>query len=179
MQTNKVIYVSGYRNYEIGVFKDKDPKIEVIKNVLKSELQNFIEEGTEWILISGNLGVELWTAEVVAELKTDYPEVKLGIIYPFAEFGAQWNEQNLAKKALAEQVADYCASVSKHPYQTPQQLKNHTNFLLEHTDGALLIYDEEYEGKPTFFFRDATNYLEQNEYDLRLISMDDLQNSIE
>ncbi len=58
MDKSKVIYVSGYRSFELGVFKENDPKIQVVKNVLKRELRQLAEEGVEWILVSGNLGVE-------------------------------------------------------------------------------------------------------------------------
>ncbi len=55
------------------------------------------------------------------------------------------------KKQLAEQLADYVEAVSHQPYQSPSQLKNHTRFILEHTVGCLLIYDEEFPGKRSIF----------------------------
>ncbi|MFS1126247.1 SLOG family protein, partial [Enterococcus faecalis] len=143
MDKSKVIYVSGYRSFELGVFKENDPKIQVVKNVLKKELRQLAEEGLEWVLVSGNLGVELWAVQIVAELKEEYPELSIGILYPFADFGNNWNEGNQEKKQLAEQLADYVEAVSHQPYQSPSQLKNHTRFILEHTVGCLLIYDEE------------------------------------
>ncbi|HAX1172564.1 TPA: DUF1273 family protein, partial [Enterococcus faecium] len=54
MDKSKVIYVSGYRSFELGVFKENDPKIQVVKNVLKKELHQLAEEGLEWVLVSGN-----------------------------------------------------------------------------------------------------------------------------
>ena len=158
MDKSKVIYVSGYRSFELGVFKENDPKIQVVKNVLKRELRQLAEEGVEWILVSGNLGVELWTVQTVAD------------------FGNNWNEGNQEKKQLAEQLADYVEAVSHQPYQSPSQLKNHTRFILEHTVGCLLIYDEEFSGKTKYFFEDAQNYQADHPYEIRLISMDDLQN---
>ena len=35
------------------------------------------------VLIQGQLGIELWTAEVVIDLRVEYPDLKLGIITPF------------------------------------------------------------------------------------------------
>ncbi len=176
MDSVKVIYFSGYRSFELGVFKENDPKVAVIKKVLKREIQQLAEEGLEWIIVSGNLGVELWATEIVAELKLDYPELHLGMIYPFMAFGSNWNENNQEKKRLAEQLSDYVEAVSHQPYQSPSQLRNHTRFLLEHTDGCLLIYDEEFPGKTQYFLRDAEKYQEEHPYEIRLISMDDLQN---
>ena len=57
------------------------------------------------------------------------------------------------KKQLAEQLADYVEAVSHQPYQSPSQLKNHTRFILEHTVGCLLIYDEEFPGKTKYFLK--------------------------
>lgn len=176
MDSVKVIYFSGYRSFELGVFKENDPKVSVIKKVLKKEIQQLAEEGLEWIIVSGNLGVELWATQIVAELKLDYPELHLGIIYPFMAFGSNWNENNQEKKRLAEQLSDYVEAVSHQSYQSPSQLRNHTRFLLEHTDGCLLIYDEEFPGKTQYFLRDAEKYQEEHPYEIRLISMDDLQN---
>ncbi|MGM9903968.1 hypothetical protein A5844_000158 [Enterococcus sp. 10A9_DIV0425] len=176
MDIVKVMYVSGYRSFELGIFKENDPKITVVKKVLKNELSQFCEEGLEWVIISGNLGVEQWAGEVTAELKGDYPELQLGIIYPFADFGSGWNEGNKEKKSLIEQLADYVESVSHQPYQSPAQLKNHTNFILQHTNGSLLIYDPEFPGKADYFLRDAQKFQQTHPYEIRSISMDDLQN---
>ena len=160
MDRLKVMYISGYRSFELGVFKENDPKITVIKKVLKKEIQQLVEEGLEWVLTSGNLGIETWVTEVVAELKQEYPELKLGIIYPFKEFGNNW----------------YVEAVSHQAYQSPSQLRNHTRFLLDHTDGCLLIYDPEFPGKTQYFLKEAQTYQQDHSYEIRLVSMDDLQN---
>lgn len=176
MDRLKVMYISGYRSFELGVFKENDPKITVIKKVLKKEIQQLVAEGLEWVLTSGNLGIETWVTEVVAELKQEYPELKLGIIYPFKEFGNNWNENNQEKLRMTEQLADYVEAVSHQAYQSPSQLRNHTRFLLDHTDGCLLIYDPEFPGKTQYFLKEAQTYQQDHSYEIRLVSMDDLQN---
>ena len=176
MDRLKVMYISGYRSFELGVFKENDPKITVIKKVLKKEIHQLVEEGLEWVLTSGNLGIETWVTEVVAELKQEYPELKLGIIYPFKEFGNNWNENNQEKLRMEEQLADYVEAVSHQAYQSPSQLRNHTRFLLDHTDGCLLIYDTEFPGKTQYFLKEAQTYQQDHSYEIRLVSMDDLQN---
>jgi uncharacterized phage-like protein YoqJ len=179
MQSVKTLYITGYRSFELGIFQAKDPKITVIKNVLKKEIIHYVESGLEWVLISGNLGVELWTAEVVAEIKNDYPELQLGLLYPFKEFGSNWNEQNQELLTKTESLADYVNSVSHQPYQSPAQLKQHTQFLLNHSGGCLLIYDREFPGKTQYFLKEAESFSEREPYEIHLITMDDLQNSLE
>ncbi|WP_429949953.1 hypothetical protein IGJ55_001490 [Enterococcus sp. AZ170] len=179
MEIVKTLYVTGYKSFEIGAFQDNDPKITVIKNLLKKEIIGYLDIGLEWVLVSGNLGTEIWAAEVVAELKNDYPELKLGLVYPFKDFGSNWNEKNRANLEKIELLADFVDSVSHQPYKSPAQLKMHTKFLLEHSGAALLIYDKEYPGKTEYFLKDAERFSEKFPYEIRLITMDDLQNSMD
>ncbi|MTE25225.1 DUF1273 family protein, partial [Microbacterium sp. ZXX196] len=60
----KVAAISGYKPFEIGLFKKNDPAVEYIKKAIRKELEQLLEEGLEWVLISGQLGTELWAAEV-------------------------------------------------------------------------------------------------------------------
>lgn len=175
----KRIYLSGYRSFELGIFKESDAKIEIIKKVLKERLVSYLEEGLEWVMLSGNLGVEQWAGEVLKELKKVYPEFRIALLLPFEEFGNNWNEKNQTALFELKQQVDYVNTVSHQPYNTPQQLKNHTQFLLSHTDGSLLLYDEEHPGKTDYYYKDARKYQETHDYQLELITMYDLQNSVD
>ena len=66
------IWVTGYRDYELQVFKDDDPKAEVIKEVLKNSLTEKLNESTDkfWLLTGPQMGVERWAAEVGVKLKS-------------------------------------------------------------------------------------------------------------
>lgn len=172
----KTLYISGYRSYELGIFQANDLKIAIIKNSLTMMLRQLIEEGLEWILIGGNLGVELWAAQSVLELKEEYPELKLGLVLPYADFGNQWKEQNKILLNQIKSTADYCNMTSKRPYENPTQLRNHTKFMLEHTGGLLVVYDEEFLGKTKYLLEEAKKFSEKKEYEIFQITMDDLQN---
>ncbi len=78
-----VVAITGYKNYELGISKNNDPAISYIKMAIKKELLPFIEEGYEWVLISGQLGIEMWAAEVVFDLQLEHPDLKLAILTPF------------------------------------------------------------------------------------------------
>jgi len=177
METIKTLLLTGYRSYELGVFQEKDPKITIIKKAIKNNLRQYTEAGLEWVIVGGNLGVEMWGAEVISQLKLDYPQLHLGVVFPFAEFGEQWNEGNQEKLLRLKQEADYADSVSHKAYQNPQQLQNHTNFLLQHSDGLLAVFDPEFPGKPKYLLDAAYKVAQNNEYLIDLITMDDLQNT--
>lgn len=171
------LWVTGYRSYELNVFKDDDPKVKVIKDVLSRELRSRLEESDDefWLITGPQLGVEQWSAEVALDLKAIFPQLKVSIMMPFTEFGQQWNENNQAKLENLQSKVDFSASVSDHPYQSPQQLRVFQHFMLTHTDEALLIYDPDHEGKEKYDYQAIQRYAESNEYSYRLIDFDELQ----
>lgn len=169
------LWVTGYRSYEMGTFGDKDPKIVVIKYALKRVLREQIDNGLEWIITGGQLGIEQWTVEVVIELKAEFPSLKVAIMLPFQAFGSQWqaNSQAKLKELLAK--SDFAESVSNAPYQGPHQLQSYQKFMLTHTDGALLVYDTTFEGKTVYDYRVIQKQQAIMPYPLTLIDMDRLQ----
>lgn len=88
----KTLFITGYRPHELGIFNDKHPGIEIIKKALKNKLQTLLDDGLEWVIVSGQLGVELWATEVVRSLKEQYPTLKYSVITPFLEQEKNWNE---------------------------------------------------------------------------------------
>ncbi|MBW1605592.1 DUF1273 domain-containing protein [Lactobacillus sp. Sy-1] len=172
----KRLWITGYRSYELGVFDDNDPKLTVIKVVLRDLITSAIESGYNWIITGGQMGIEQWTIEVASELKAQYPsEFQIALMTPFTEFGNQWNERNQLKLKAVQAKADFAATVSNQPYRTPQQLRNYQEFMLKHTDGAAMIYDVEKQGKGQYDYQAIHNYMQDHDYQLRMIDFDDLQ----
>jgi Uncharacterized protein conserved in bacteria len=95
---------------------------------------------------------------------------------PFAEFGNQWNENNQALLNVFLRKADYVNKISNMSYHSPRQLKVWQQFMLQHTDGALIFYDPESGGKPKYDFEAIKEYQDQgNDYQLELIDFDSMQ----
>ena len=171
------IWISGYRSYELNVFKDDDPKVTVIKSVLQQALRQRLDAHDDefWLISGPQLGVEQWALEVGLALKADYHQLKLSMMLPFTEFGQQWNEANQVKLAQLREQVDFAASISDHPYQSPQQLRNYQRFMLTHTDECLLIYDPDHPGKPKYDYQAAQKYGDQGDYPVQLVDFDELQ----
>ncbi|WP_410798159.1 DUF1273 domain-containing protein [Lysinibacillus telephonicus] len=174
----KTIYVSGYRPHELGIFNDKHPGIPIIKKAIENELRVLLDNGLEWVVISGQPGVETWTAEVIIELKNEYPNLKYSVITPFLEQEKNWNEQKQQKFHFIIGKADFVTSVTKRPYEAPWQFIEKDKFIISNTDGLLLVYDEENEASPKYVkslaqkYADLHNYkiIEINAYGLQVIA---------
>jgi uncharacterized phage-like protein YoqJ len=171
--------VTGYKAHELGVFNDKHPGIKYIKKALEKRISALLEEGLEWVIISGQLGVELWAAEVILEFKIEFPELQLAVITPFLEQEKNWNEQKQEHYRSILEEADFVSSVTKREYEGPWQFKARNQFLLDHTDGMLIIYDEENVGTPKYILEEAIARMENDGYELIIMNSYDLQVVVE
>ena len=178
----KRLWTTGYRAYELGVFDEKNPKVAVIKDVLQKQLRYQLDSTSEdfWLITGPQMGVERWSIESALTIKVDYPQLKIALMEPYADFAARWNENNQARLAAIKAQVDFAGRVSEKKYESPEQLRAYQNFMLHYTDGALLIYDPKREGKTVWDWRAINRYREQNaDYSMRMIDFDELQEAAE
>lgn len=175
----KSLLISGYRSYELNIFNQTDPKLLYLKGFIKNQLINYIENGTEWFVITGQLGIELWAGEIVLELKEDYPEISLAVLLPYTGFAEKWSESN---KSTFEEVihqADYVNYTSNKDYESPAQIKGNQVFSVRNTDGAFIIYDtmvgESADGKPKYLYDLILQYQENSPYELNLVGFEEIE----
>lgn len=170
----KRVVVTGYKQHELGIFNDDHPGIPIIQKALRSQLIALIPEGLEWIIVSGQLGVELWATEVVVELQEEYPQLKYAVLTPFTSQSQNWNEANQEKYESMIIYADYHVSLTSKPYEAPWQFAEKDKFLIRNSDGMILVYDSENEGSPKFVKRLVDQYMDNHNYQLFTITADDL-----
>jgi uncharacterized phage-like protein YoqJ len=175
----KRILITGYKATELGIFSQKHPGIEVIKKAIKKMILSLLDEGLEWIIVSGQWGVEIWAAEAVLELKKEYKDLRLAVITPFLEQEEKWNEEKKKLYNLILTHADYVNSVTKTKYEGPWQFKEKNKFLLRNSDGMILVYDEENEGSPKYIKAQAEQLALTKNYPLYQINGYDLQSIAE
>lgn len=175
----KVLAISGYKPFELGIFKNDHPSVMYIKASLRKALIPMVEDGLEWVLTSGQLGVELWAAEVVFELKSDFPDLKLAVITPFLDQEASWSENNMEWYKSILSQADFVDSVTKKGYEKPWQFRLKNQFFIEKSDALLLLYDQEKEGSPRYIYEMAVQYQSKHTYPIQLITFYELQEIVE
>ena len=171
----KRLVVTGYKQHELGIFNNDHPGIVFIKKALETQIVALLDEGLEWIIVSGQLGVETWVIEIVIELKEMYPQLNYAIITPFLEQDKNWNDTNkeIYRSLIAN--ADYEVSLTSIPYEAPWQFIEKNKFFLRNSDGMLIVYDEENEGSPKFIKEAADRHAELSDYRVLTITAHDLQ----
>lgn len=173
------IYFTGYKPFELNIFKDDQPEVKVIKAYIKELIENEIEEGLEWVIISGQLGFELWSAEVTIDLKNKYPDLKLAVLTPFLNHFNKWNETNQQKYQNIVMNADYVNAIHQSEYQGVFQFQQANDFILDNTDKTILFYDDEQEASPKYFKTKLVDFAEKTNYTYNVITFMDLQDFME
>ncbi|WP_071435488.1 SLOG family protein [Bacillus kwashiorkori] len=173
------IVITGYKAYELGIFNENHPGIHYIKKALAKELVTLLDDGLEWVLLSGQLGVETWAAQVIMDLKDMYPQLKYAVIPPFLDQEATWNENNQHIYQEIIEFADYYRALTEKPYEGPWQFMEKNKFFIRNSDGLLIIYDEEMEGSPKYIKKLAEQYAKNNDYRIISITQYDLQAIVE
>ena len=171
----KIITVTGYKSMELGIFKESDEKITYIKKSIENRLIALIEEGLEWILTSGQLGVELWTAEVVLELQKTY-DIKLAIISAFENHHSRWPDDMKIKYAELIQAADFYDAIYLGDYKAPYQFKERDLWLINKSDACLILMDPEYPESTRYFHKLAE---QANDYPIMYITPSDIDDVVE
>ncbi|WP_078430801.1 DUF1273 domain-containing protein [Alkalihalobacterium alkalinitrilicum] len=175
----KVCVVTGYKAQELGIFDQKHNGIQYIKKTVEKKLRQLLDEGLEWVLISGQLGVEIWTGEVVAELKKEFPQLRLGVMTPFLQQEKNWSETNQEQYRYVLGLADFVDSISKREYESPAQLRIKNQYLIEKSDGLVILYDEWKEGSPNYYLEPALKRYDRDGYPILYITPDDINSTIQ
>lgn len=166
--------ITGYKPHELGIFNQNHPGIPIIKTAIQRKLIELIDDGLEWVILSGQLGVETWAAEVIIELQESYPDLKYAIITPFLDQEKNWNEEKQEKYEEILMYAEFYKSITNKPYEGPWQFIEKNKFFLRNSDGILLIYDEEKEGSPKYIKQLAESYAKNNDYAIFIVNSYDL-----
>jgi len=165
--------ILGYSALDLGLFNDKDIRVDIIKTAIRRDLERLAEEGVNWLVFTGALGFEYWVLQVAKDMKIDYG-FQLATIFDFETHGSNWNEANQVKLSEFKQVDFVKYAYSQ--YEHKGQLRDYQKFLLENTDGCYLFYDEEKESKLGYFYQMMKN---QENYVTRRLTFEDLNEIVE
>lgn len=172
------IFLSGYKSFELGIFDQEDKRVEFIKKAIEKRILELIDNGLEWVLISGQYGVELWGAEVVLNLKKLGYEINLCVIPPFENQETRWPEPVQQKYNEIIGLADFYQPLFKGDYKGSFQFSKKNKWLADKSDGCLLLMDEENPESNKFFLNAAKNVQKQKEYPILLITPFDLEDIV-
>lgn len=133
---------TGYRPQKLPFFSEDDPMCVDLKLRLRQQIEKLIDSGAGEFFTGMALGVDIWCAEEVLELKKLHPEIRLTAVIPCRGQESKWSgeEQQRYREILRQCDKVLCLSES---YTKDCMLKRN-RALVELCDLLIAVYD----GKP-------------------------------
>ncbi len=137
-QVYKVSF-TGYRPSKLGFCGENDPRCIALKQKIRSNIETLIYSGASQFYSGMALGVDIWCAQAVLDLKQLRPEITLTAVIPCPEQDEKWNAQDKAVyRGILEQCSDVIC-VKKH--YTKDCMFERNRRLVELCDLLLAVYD--------------------------------------
>lgn len=104
---DKTCCFTGHRVIPIGEYEE-------IKQNLKDEISSLIGKGVIYYGCGGALGFDTLCAEVIIDLKTSFPHIKLILVLPCPEQADRWSETDRQRYEHIKEQADKIVYTSPH-----------------------------------------------------------------
>lgn len=130
---NKTVCFSGHRPEKLpGKGKDDRQETVFIKNLLKSRIENSINEGYTRFLSGVARGIDLWAAMIVLELREKNSDIELICVKPVENQGHNFPEEDrlLYEKIISQ--ADSVVCTSEEYSRNCYTVRNH--YMVDHSE---------------------------------------------
>lgn len=130
---------TGYRPDKLPFFGEDDPLCIELLNRIREQVIKLIKDGAELFISGMALGCDTYCAEIVLDLKKQYPNINLFAAIPCADQTAFWNkEQQDRYNKILEQCSEKKVLADRY-YSGCMQKRN--CFMVDNCDILLAIYD--------------------------------------
>lgn len=124
---------TGHRPEKLNMSKDK------IKSALLNEIIKAIDDEFK-VFISGMArGVDMWAAEIILELKDEYPDIKLIAAVPFEGFELKWSTSNQKQYHYLLNQADLVKYVCPNFSYSSYQIRN--KWMVDHSARVIAVWN--------------------------------------
>jgi len=140
MSKRKSCVFTGHRpvRFSFG-YDDEDEKCIQLKEIMANEIVKLIEQGVFHFYTGMSLGVEQYGAEIILEMKGQYPHIQLIAVLPCETQANRWFP------AQREQYFNILAScndvITLRTHYTPQCMLERNRYLIDHAKYLLAVYD--------------------------------------
>lgn len=111
-----------------------------LKKRLHDQFIFLYEQGVRTFLVGAALGVDLWSGEILLELKKqpEYNDIHLVVAIPFAGHDDQWDDRSKGRLERLKKDAEVI-TVSKQAGAAGYKRRNY--YMVDHSDHLLAVYD--------------------------------------
>ncbi len=133
----KTCAFTGHRPKGLG-YPESDGRCAALKEILQTLIAKLIQEEGVTHFISGMAqGVDMYAAEIVLELKKQYPQITLECAIPYEEQAAYWPAALRNRYfSIAER---YDKETMLQTHYTQDCLRNRNRYMVDHADMVLAV----------------------------------------
>lgn len=112
-----------------------------LKKRLHDQFVLLYEQGVRRFLVGGALGVDMWSGEILLELKKQpkYSDIELVIVLPHPNHDARWDERSKKRMAFLRAHCAECITVGTG--LGPESYYKRNCYLVDHADCLVAVYD--------------------------------------
>ena len=137
----KVCAFTGHRPQSLPFgFDESDERCTALKSVMQDQIVKLIENKGVTHFISGMaLGVDIYAAEIVLNLKTKYPHITLESAIPCETQAIKWS---VTARERYYNIAAKCdkETMLQREY-TPDCMENRNRYMVDHADYILAVWN--------------------------------------
>jgi uncharacterized phage-like protein YoqJ len=137
----KICCFTGHRpnKFSFG-YNEQHSGCVMFKALLKAQLVQAIRDGYYYFISGGALGVDQWAAEIIIELKTEYPYIRLELAVPCRGQDSKWPGPSKERYRRILTQADVIAYVSLEDYRPDLMLKR-DDYMIEKSNRLIAVYN--------------------------------------
>ena len=140
----QAVCFTGHRPDRLGGYSP-NPIQYWVKDSLRKVIQNAMQEGIENFISGGALGVDLWAAEIILEMKGQGASVQLCIAKPFPSQADRWNTETKKAYETILQGSDRVVEVSDGGYAAWKMHKRN-RWMVDQSQYVIAVWDHEKKG---------------------------------
>lgn len=112
-----------------------------LKKRLHGQFAALYEQGVRRFLIGGALGVDMWSGEILLEMKRqpEYADIELAIVLPHPGHDERWDERS--KKRMAFLLKHCTEHLTVGTDSSAESYYKRNRYLVDHADCLVAVYD--------------------------------------
>lgn len=137
----KVCCYTGHRPKKFPFqYNERHPDCIKLKSFIKAETEKTIQRGYDLFVSGMAIGVDIWAAEAVLELKETYPHIRLEAAIPCLHQERTWPESSQQRYRSIISQADIVHYVSREAYQ-PYLMIQRDKYMVDKSSLLIACFD--------------------------------------
>ena len=120
-------------------YNENDPGCIALKKALRNEIEALADQGVNYFISGMALGVDMWAAEIVLELKKAGHNIKLECAIPCENQDIKWADSSRRRYAAILRKADKITYVSRE--YTPNCMFERNRYMVDNAKYIIAVYD--------------------------------------